>query len=120
MRPRMYGSSDRKWLRTSTWPSASAGTSVSTMRKLSVPGSPCGREASRTCLFIVMARSSVGSVEFLDLPAARGQRAQVLERAGGMRHQRVVRPADRAFAERQAAGAVEHLAVRHQAADAGP
>src|SRR5437868_13919168 len=103
MRPRMYGSSDRKWFRTSTWPSASAGTSVSTRRKLSAVASPCGRDARTICLLMVMMFPlSVGGIEPLELTPAGRQRLQVLERARGVRHERAVVGHDGAFAEREA------------------
>ena len=48
MRPRMYGSTDMNVLRTSTSPSASAGSSTVATSKLSCVGQPLGREARRT------------------------------------------------------------------------
>jgi hypothetical protein len=47
MRPRMYGSTDMYRLRTSTWPSASSGSSTVASWKFSAVGQPCGREARR-------------------------------------------------------------------------
>jgi hypothetical protein len=68
----------------------SAGTGVSTRRKLSTVGSPLGREASTICLVRghvgVLGCRSVGGTEFLDAPAAGAHRqaAHVLEGAGGV------------------------------------
>ena len=40
IRPRMYGSTDMYWLRTTIWPGPGVGTSVSTSRKVSSVGQP--------------------------------------------------------------------------------
>src|SRR2546421_9130734 len=120
MRPRMYGSSDRKWCRTSTWPSRSAGTGASTRRKLSTPASPLGRDTRWICLLVAMVDVlSIGSVEPLELASAGGQRLEVLEGAGRVRDQLALVVQERALAEREAGGAPQDLAVRDEAPDAG-
>src|SRR5690349_23701338 len=48
MRPRMYGSTLMKTLRTRIWPSPGVGMSTSAISKFSSVGQPWGRDASRT------------------------------------------------------------------------
>jgi hypothetical protein len=54
MRPRIYGSTDMKRLRTRTWPSEGDGTSVRTREKLSGVGQPFGRDARWISLDVIM------------------------------------------------------------------
>src|SRR5512147_907482 len=75
MRPRMYGSSDSQWLRTSTSPGRGSGTSFSTMLKFASVTQPSGRLASSTCRFLFI---SFGPVK----PRWHGNRNIVAERCG--------------------------------------
>ena len=72
IRPRMYGSTDRTSLRTSTCPGPGSGNSRSTRRKCSALGVPLGRAArwnSRAVLVISQNPSSLASIlHYLDNP----------------------------------------------------
>src|SRR4051812_11037500 len=102
MRPRMYGSRLRKWWRTSTWPSASGATGVSTSLKFSAPGSPCGREARRIWRLRMDMRVSVSVGCVSGNLVAALERAQELERAGGVRAELAVPIVHAAFTEGEA------------------
>src|SRR5918999_4742549 len=52
MRPRMYGSTDMNWFRTTTWPSPALGVGVATSSKSLGLGQPCGRAARRISRFM--------------------------------------------------------------------
>src|SRR5690242_7554463 len=58
MRPRMYGSRESQCTRKRTWPSATLGTSVSTMRKSDSATWPCGRRARRIWRFFMAPSAS--------------------------------------------------------------
>src|ERR1700722_19479040 len=47
----MYGSSDRYWVRISTWPSPGSATGSATIEKFAAVGLPTGRDASRIWVF---------------------------------------------------------------------
>src|SRR3990167_11343658 len=116
MRPRMYGSRLRKWWRTSTWLSASAGVSVVTSLKLATVASPCGRLSRTICWLVGMGcllcgKNSVGrnAVERPGAARADGQARHELEGAGGMGTELARGVEDAAFGEGHGGGAVQEF-----------
>src|SRR5688572_30170969 len=95
MRPRMYGSSERKAFFTSTSPSRGRGTGTLSMRKLSSRTQPSGRLARSTRLFSIGTTSLTGTapageqarrpLHHQHLAAALGLEAAV-DRHQGRRH----------------------------------
>src|SRR5262249_14392668 len=87
MRPRMYGSTDRKVLRTRISPSAIGDDCTSAISKLSGVGQPLGREARRTSRVSVsdmartLLRPSAGSRRRSALSAGR----ELVELSAGLR-----------------------------------
>src|SRR5512133_23881 len=79
MRPRMYGSSDSQWIRVSTCPSATAGTSVSTIRKFDSSARPWGRLARTICLFFMCVSFSEGEVQQVGPGLREGARQRATE-----------------------------------------